>query len=63
MARIRICCATFLLAASLSGCDDEGGDAAPVIDRGWPLARAADAHRGRKASELFGKGVLRVAEA
>lgn len=43
-----------------------GGDLAagrirPIVDRVLPLDRAADAHRAMKASEHFGKIVLRVA--
>lgn len=30
----------------------------PVVDRVWPMERAADAHRAMKASEHFGKIVL-----
>ncbi len=37
------------------------GRVRPVIDRVLPLAQAADAHRAMKASEHFGKIVLRVA--
>jgi NADPH:quinone reductase-like Zn-dependent oxidoreductase len=33
----------------------------PVVDRVLPLERAAEAHRAMKASEHFGKIVLRVA--
>ena len=36
------------------------GEFAPVIDRVLPLAEAAEAHRAMKASEHFGKIVLRV---
>ena len=36
------------------------GEIRPVVDRVLPLARAADAHRAMKASEHFGKIVLRV---
>jgi tumor protein p53-inducible protein 3 len=37
------------------------GEIRPVVDRVPPLAQAADAHRALKASEHFGKIVLRVA--
>lgn len=37
------------------------GEIAPVVDRVLPLADAAEAHRVMKASEHFGKIVLRVA--
>jgi len=40
----------------------EKGELRPVVDRVLPLAQAADAHRAMKASEHFGKIVLRVAE-
>jgi NADPH:quinone reductase-like Zn-dependent oxidoreductase len=36
------------------------GEIRPVVDRVLPLARVADAHRAMKASEHFGKIVLRV---
>ena len=39
----------------------EAGALDPVVDRVLPLERAADAHRAMKASEHFGKIVLRVA--
>ena len=39
------------------------GEIAPVVDRVLPLARAAEAHRAMKASEHFGKIVLRIAAA
>lgn len=38
----------------------EQGRFAPVVDRVLPLAEAAEAHRAMKASEHFGKIVLRV---
>jgi putative PIG3 family NAD(P)H quinone oxidoreductase len=38
----------------------EKGEIAPVVDRVLPLAEAAEAHRAMKASEHFGKIVLRV---
>jgi putative PIG3 family NAD(P)H quinone oxidoreductase len=38
----------------------ERGEIEPVIDRALPLADAAEAHRAMKASEHFGKIVLRV---
>jgi putative PIG3 family NAD(P)H quinone oxidoreductase len=38
----------------------EKGELRPVVDRVLPLAQAADAHRAMKASEHFGKIVLRV---
>lgn len=38
----------------------EEGRLAPVIDRVLPLAEAPDAHRAMKASEHFGKIVLRI---
>jgi len=38
----------------------EKGDLVPVVDRVLPLAEAAEAHRAMKASEHFGKIVLRV---
>jgi tumor protein p53-inducible protein 3 len=37
------------------------GEIRPIVDRVLPLERAADAHRALKASEHFGKIVLRVA--
>jgi len=40
----------------------EKGELRPVVDRVLPLAQAADAHRAMKASEHFGKIVLRVSE-
>ena len=39
----------------------EAGTLRPVVDRVLPLERAAEAHRVMKASEHFGKIVLRVA--
>ena len=39
----------------------EAGEIGPVVDRVLPLDRAAEAHRLVKASEHFGKVVLRVA--
>lgn len=42
------------------GADLEKGAIAPVVDRVLPLAEAAEAHRAMKASEHFGKIVLRV---
>jgi len=44
------------------GADLEKGALAPVVDRVLPLADAAAAHRAMKASEHFGKIVLRVGE-
>ena len=44
------------------GADLEAGRIAPVVDRVLPLERAGDAHRAVKASEHFGKVVLRVRE-
>ncbi|MGI9591667.1 MAG: NAD(P)H-quinone oxidoreductase [Myxococcota bacterium] len=44
------------------GADLEKGALAPVVDRVLPLAEAAAAHRAMKASEHFGKIVLRVGE-
>jgi len=41
----------------------EQGELRPVVDRVLPLAQAGDAHRAMKASEHFGKIVLRVAGA
>ena len=38
----------------------EKGEIAPVVDRVLPLAEAAEAHRAMKASEHFGKIVLRI---
>jgi NADPH:quinone reductase-like Zn-dependent oxidoreductase len=38
----------------------EAGEIGPVVDRVLPLAQAAEAHRLLKASEHFGKVVLRV---
>lgn len=51
-----------LVAAFLTrfGAALEAGDIRPVIDRVLPLEHAADAHRAMKASEHFGKIVLRV---
>jgi putative PIG3 family NAD(P)H quinone oxidoreductase len=43
------------------GRDLETGHIRPVVDRVLPLEAAADAHRAMKASEHFGKIVLRVA--
>jgi putative PIG3 family NAD(P)H quinone oxidoreductase len=42
------------------GTELERGALDPVVDRVLPLERAADAHRAMKASEHFGKIVLRV---
>lgn len=42
------------------GADLEAGRIRPVIDRILPLEAVADAHRAMKASEHFGKIVLRV---
>ena len=42
------------------GADLASGRVAPVVDRVLPLAEAAEAHRIMKASEHFGKIVLRV---
>ena len=39
----------------------ESGDVRPIVDRTFPLAEAAAAHRLVKASEHFGKVVLQVA--
>jgi NADPH:quinone reductase-like Zn-dependent oxidoreductase len=39
----------------------EAGEIGPVVDRVLPLDRAAEAHRLVKASEHFGKVLLRVA--
>ncbi len=39
----------------------ERGAIGPIVDRVLPLAQAAEAHRAMKASEHFGKIVLRVA--
>jgi len=44
------------------GAELASGVVAPVVDRVLPLSRAGDAHRAMKASEHFGKIVLRVAE-
>ena len=51
-----------LVAAFLARFGDalERGAIAPVVDRVLPLADAAEAHRAMKASEHFGKIVLRV---
>jgi NADPH2:quinone reductase len=38
----------------------ERGEIAPVIDRVFPLAEAAEAHRWLQSSRHFGKVVLRV---
>ncbi|HEY8493936.1 MAG TPA: NAD(P)H-quinone oxidoreductase [Myxococcota bacterium] len=43
------------------GADLEAGRIRPVVDRVLPLEAVADAHRAMKASEHFGKIVLRVA--
>jgi putative PIG3 family NAD(P)H quinone oxidoreductase len=43
------------------GVELEAGRLRPVVDRVFPLAQAADAHRLLEASEHFGKVVLRVA--
>jgi putative PIG3 family NAD(P)H quinone oxidoreductase len=54
-------------AAIVSGLVERFGDAIedgrlrPVVDRVYPLAEAADAHRRMQASEHFGKIVLEVA--
>ncbi|NNL65903.1 MAG: NAD(P)H-quinone oxidoreductase [Myxococcales bacterium] len=45
------------------GAEVEKGTIRPIIDRLLPLAQAGDAHRAMKASEHFGKIVLRVADA
>ncbi len=42
------------------GADLEAGKLRPVIDRVLPLEAVADAHRAMKASEHFGKIVLRI---
>jgi len=42
------------------GPDIESGRIAPIVDRVLPLAEVGDAHRAMKASEHFGKIVLRV---
>lgn len=42
------------------GADLAAGRIRPIVDRVLPLDRAADAHRAMKASEHFGKIVLRV---
>lgn len=42
------------------GADLEAGRIRPVIDRVLPLEAVADAHRAMKASEHFGKIVLRI---
>lgn len=39
----------------------EKGEIGPILDRVWPLERAADAHRAMEASEHFGKIVLTLA--
>lgn len=44
------------------GTDLETGRIRPILDRVLPLEQAGDAHRAMKASEHFGKIVLRVAE-
>jgi NADPH:quinone reductase-like Zn-dependent oxidoreductase len=36
------------------------GQLKPAVDRTYPLAEAADAHRRMEASEQFGKIVLEV---
>jgi putative PIG3 family NAD(P)H quinone oxidoreductase len=43
------------------GADLAAGRIRPIVDRIVPLDRAADAHRAMKASEHFGKIVLKVA--
>ena len=43
------------------GADLDAGRIRPVVDRVLPLEAVADAHRAMKASEHFGKIVLRVA--
>lgn len=43
------------------GADLASGRIRPIVDRVLPLDRASDAHRAMKASEHFGKIVLRVA--
>jgi putative PIG3 family NAD(P)H quinone oxidoreductase len=43
------------------GADLASGRIAPIVDRVLPLDRVAEAHRAMKASEHFGKIVLRVA--
>lgn len=43
------------------GADLSAGRIRPIVDRVLPLDRAADAHRAIKASEHFGKIVLKVA--
>ncbi|RIK94590.1 MAG: NADPH:quinone oxidoreductase [Proteobacteria bacterium] len=43
------------------GADLAAGRIRPIVDRVLPLERAAEAHRAMKASEHFGKIVLRVA--
>lgn len=53
---------TRIVAAFLErfGADLESGRIAPVVDRVVPLEAVADAHRAMKASEHFGKIVLKV---
>jgi len=42
------------------GADLASGRVRPIVDRVLPLEQVADAHRSMKASEHFGKIVLRV---
>jgi NADPH:quinone reductase-like Zn-dependent oxidoreductase len=36
----------------------ERGEVRPIVDKVFPLARAADAHRALEAGEVIGKVVL-----
>ena len=43
--------------------DGEGGIVRPLVERSYPLADAAEAHRRLESDAVFGKLVLRCDEA